>query len=118
MKGKHYNTITSFVPYKNIIYIHTINKIFIVFISYLLHILLITYYHKLTYHIDLDSVLLRTTNDNEKGFIFENFVTFRYIYIGFKFYKSSPNYHRRGDLINHLYFQFIKILEAIRVDKH
>ncbi len=43
MKGKHYNTITSFVPYKNIIiYLH--NKIFTIFINYLLPILFTTYY--------------------------------------------------------------------------
>ncbi len=43
MKGKHYNTITSFVPYKNII-IYPHNKIFSIFINYLLPILLTTYY--------------------------------------------------------------------------
>jgi hypothetical protein len=43
MKGKHYNTITSFVPYKNII-IYAHNKLFTIFINYLLPILLITYY--------------------------------------------------------------------------
>jgi hypothetical protein len=45
MKGKHYNIIASFVSYKNIItYPH--NKIFILFINYLLPIA-----YKLTYHI-------------------------------------------------------------------
>jgi hypothetical protein len=40
---QHYNIITSFVTYKNNI-IYPINKIFIVFIKYLLSILLTTYY--------------------------------------------------------------------------
>jgi hypothetical protein len=43
MKGKRYNTITSFVSYKNII-LYSHNKIFIVFINYLLPILITTYY--------------------------------------------------------------------------
>jgi hypothetical protein len=43
MKKKHYNTITSFVPYKNII-IYPHNKIFIIFQNYLLPILFIIYY--------------------------------------------------------------------------
>jgi hypothetical protein len=43
MKGKHFNNITSFVLYKNIV-IYPHNKIFIVFmINYLLPILLTTY---------------------------------------------------------------------------
>jgi hypothetical protein len=40
---KHYNIITSFVSYKNII-IYQHNKIFTIFLNYLLLILLITYY--------------------------------------------------------------------------
>jgi hypothetical protein len=48
MKGKHYNIITSFVPYKNII-IYQHNKTFIIFPKYLLPTLLTTY--KLIYHI-------------------------------------------------------------------
>jgi hypothetical protein len=43
MKRKHYNTITFFVPYKNII-IYPHNKTFTIFINYLLPILLTTYY--------------------------------------------------------------------------
>jgi len=40
---QHYSTITSFVPYKNII-IYPHNKIFTIFINYLLSILHTTYY--------------------------------------------------------------------------
>jgi hypothetical protein len=54
----------------------------------------------------------------KEGFIFEYFVIFIYIYIGFKLYKILPNYHPRGDLISHPYYYFIEILEIIRVDKH
>jgi hypothetical protein len=43
MKGKHYNIITSFVPYKNI-FIYQHNKIFTIFPNYLLPTLLTTYY--------------------------------------------------------------------------
>jgi hypothetical protein len=49
MKGKHYNTITSFVPYKSIItYPH--NKIFTIFINYLLPPTYPTYYILLWLH--------------------------------------------------------------------
>jgi hypothetical protein len=43
MKGKHYNTIPSFIQYKNII-IYRHNKLFTIFIDYLLPILLTIYY--------------------------------------------------------------------------
>jgi hypothetical protein len=47
VKGKHYNIVTSFVPYKNII-IYPHNKFYlflltIYYLSYLLHITLATY---------------------------------------------------------------------------
>ncbi len=61
MKGKHYNIITTFVPYKNII-IHPHNKIFTIFINYLLPILLATYclsYILIIYY--LTYLLLTTT---------------------------------------------------------
>jgi hypothetical protein len=50
MKGKHYNILTSFVPYKNII-IYPHNKFFTIFTIYYLSYLLPTTY-KLNYHID------------------------------------------------------------------
>jgi hypothetical protein len=71
--------------------------------------------------INLGFGLLHTTNDDEmskrnKGLHLK--LCFLKIYIGFKLYKISPNYHPRGDLINHPCFYFIGVLEAISMDKH
>jgi hypothetical protein len=61
---------------------------------------------KLLFKKYLGSTLQRTTSDDEmtkkKGLHLKT--CYFQIYIGFKLYKRSSNYHPRGDLKNHPYF--------------
>jgi GT2 family glycosyltransferase len=63
----------------------------------------------------LSSALLVMMKQQKKGFTIENFVIFIYIYIyvKFKLYKRPPDYYPRGDLINHLFKNSLKIWKQL-----